>query len=142
MNRRTVLGGIGAASTTYLAGCVDRVQPGDDPRYPMEVTVQNDHDRSYDVQVVVTDEDDAAVFEQSFALAPGEGRGIGDDVPAGEYTVTVTLSDRSELRSFWNTDQCTRHRVRTEIAADGHVTHHAACLSEEGEPPWNAAEPP
>jgi hypothetical protein len=90
----------------------------------------------------VTDAAETAVFEQTFTLGPGEGRGFGDDFPAGEYTVTVTLPDRSALRSYWNTDQCDVHRVRTDIAADGHVSHAVACHAEGTNPMPMGGRPP
>jgi len=142
MNRRTVLTSVGAVATMGLAGCVS-FGPGETetPEYRMELTVQNGHDRSYDVRVVVTDADETSVFEESFTLGPGEGRGLGDDFPAGEYTVAVTLPDRSVLRSYWNTDLCAVHRVRTEIVADGPVSHSVFCQAEGADPPQAAMLP-
>lgn len=92
----------------------------------MELTVQNNHDRPYDLQAVMTDDDETAVLEQTFRLGSGEGRGFGDDFLAGEYTLTLTLPDRSRLRSYRNTDLCEVHRVRTEIDADTGVAHNVA----------------
>lgn len=132
MHRRTLLSGLTVSAAAGLAGCIDDVLPEDQPRYGLEVTVQNDHDRAYEVRVVVTDGSDAAVFEQSFTLGPGEGRGFSNDFPAGEYTIAVELPDRSESRSYWNTDLCEAYRTRTHIAADGHVTHHVTCHSGDG----------
>ncbi|WP_336136414.1 hypothetical protein [Natronomonas amylolytica] len=129
MHRRTLLSGLTVSAAAGFAGCIDDVLPEDQPRYDLEVTVQNDHDRAYDVRIVVTDGTDATVFEQSFTLGPGEGRGFSDDFPAGEYTIVVELPDRGESRSYWNTDLCEAHRVRTHIAADGHLTHHVTCHS-------------
>jgi|GEM_PF-3523012 len=143
MNRRTVVASIGAVATATLAGCAS-FGPGETEtvEYHLELTVQNDHDRSYDVLVGVTDADETAVFEESFTLGPGEGRGLGDDFPAGEYTVAVRLPDRSVLRSYWNTDLCDIHRVRTDIAADGHVSHSVFCQAEGADPPHIGASPP
>jgi len=134
MNRRSVLSGVAGAVTIGVAGCLGSAPTTTSEQYHLELTVQNDHDRAYDIRVVLTDADDRAVFEQSFRLGPGEGRGFGDDVSAGEYTLVVELPDRSELRSYWNTDQCDVHRVRTHIARDGHVSHHVACQSADGDP--------
>lgn len=119
-----------ATAAAGLAGCIDAL-PDSQPRYDLEVTVQNDHDRAYEVRTVVTDGTDTAVFEQSFTLDPGEGRGFSNDFPEGKYSIVVELPDRSELRSYWNTDLCEAHRVRIDIAADGHATHHVTCHSGE-----------
>ena len=135
MNRRTLLASVGTAATATLAGCVPfSSRETETPEYHWELTVQNDHDRSYEVRVEVTDADETPVFDQSVTLGPGEGRGFSDEFPAGEYTVTVTLPDRSALRSYWNTDQCDVHRVRTDIAVDGHVSHSVACHAEGTNP--------
>lgn len=75
-------------------------------------------------------------------LASGEGRGFGDDFPAGEYTLTLTLPDRSRLQSYWNTDFCEVHQVRTEIAADGRVAHNVACHAEGADPLPIGDDPP
>jgi len=144
MNRRTVVASLGAVATGSFAGCAS-FGPGETetetPAYRMELTVQNDHDRSYAVRIAVTDADETTVFEESFTLRPGEGRGFGDDFRAGEYTVAVSLSDRSMLRSYWNTDLCDVHRARTEIAADGRVSHSVFCQAEGTESPQLAGPP-
>lgn len=49
-------------------------------------------DQAYDIQAVMTHEDETAVFEQSFTLGSGEGRDFGDDFPAGKYTLTFRRS--------------------------------------------------
>ncbi|WP_254840819.1 hypothetical protein [Natronomonas marina] len=136
MDRRSVLAGVGTTLAVGTAGCFGPFDAGETPtrRYRLELTVQNDHDRPYDVRAVMTDADERTVFEQSFTLRPGEGRGFGDEFPAGEYTLAVTLSDRSQSRSYWNTDLCDVHRVRTTVAADGRVSHAVACLDEDADP--------
>lgn len=141
MDRRSVLAGVAATATVGVAGCLGSAPTTTPEQYHLELTVQNDHDRAYDIRVVLTDAEDRSVFEQSFRLGPGEGRGFGDDVHAAEYTLVVELSDRSELRSYWNTAQCDVHRVRTHIARDGHVSHHVACQSADGDPRPMDADP-
>lgn len=132
MDRRQVLAGAASMSIAGLAGCTGGTPPADEPRYALEVVVQNDHDRSYEVHTVMTDASETSVFERTFTLDPGEGQGFSDDYPAGEYTIVVELSDRSELRSSWNTAFCDAHRVQTEIGVDGHMTQHVSCHAEDG----------
>jgi hypothetical protein len=144
MNRRSVLAGVGSTVAVGTAGCLASFRSEESPsrEYHMELTVQNNHDRPYDIQAVMTDADETAVFEQTFTLGSGEGRGFGDDFPASEYTLTLTLPDRSRLRSYWNTDLCEVHRVRTVIAADGRVAHNVACHAEGADPPPIGDAPP
>jgi hypothetical protein len=144
MNRRSVLAGVGTAVAVGTAGCLASFQ-SEEPQareYHLELTVQNNHDRPYDIRAVLNDAGETAVFEQTFTLGPGEGRGFGDDFPAGEYTLTLTLPDRSSLRSYWNTDLCEVHQVRTEIGADGRAAHNVACHAEGTDPPPIGDAPP
>lgn len=130
MDRRTVLAGFGAV-TVGIAGCLDSDGSDEVPRpFRLEVTVQNNHDQPYDVGVVVTDGEEVVVFDTSFTLSPGEGRGLGDDFAAGEYTVAIEVGDRQRGRSFWNTDQCDVHRVQTTIESDGRLTDEVSCQAE------------
>lgn len=144
MDRRSVLAAAGALTAGGFVGCLDQFQSGQPPSadYPLELTVQNDHDRSYDVQTVVTTVGGNDVFDRSFTLGPGEGRGVSEEFTAGRYTIRVTLDDRSESRSYWNTELCDRYRVRTAIARDGHVTHSSACQAAGADPPPIGGEPP
>lgn len=128
MNRRSVLTGATAIITAGLGGCLDSDEPDEEPdQSRLEVTVQNNHDRPYDVRVTVEDADAAVVFDTSFTLPPGEGRGIADDYADGEYVVAVELGERSRGQGFWNTELCDVHRTRTTIGPDGRVTHDVAC---------------
>lgn len=133
MNRRAMLAGVGAAATGVMAGCLDAF--GSDqtpaPTHHLEVTVQNAHDQPYDVRVSLVDADGTTVVDWSATLTPGEGRGFSDDVGAGDYTLTVTLVDRTRLVSNWNTDQCDSYVVRTTVEADGRVVDEVACLGED-----------
>jgi hypothetical protein len=131
VNRRTVLSGTATAAAVGLAGCLDSVRPGAPELHHLDVTAQNAHDRAYDVRVTMTNSAETTVLERSFTLDPGEGWGFSDDFDAGEYTVAVALSGRSRSQSYWNTDLCDVHRVRTEIDADGRVSHHVACESDD-----------
>jgi hypothetical protein len=144
MDRRRVLASAGTVAAVGLAGCLPSFSSSETetPQYHMEVTVQNSHDRPYDIQISVTDTDGQSVFDQSFTLGPGEGRGLSDDFPAGEYTLTVELPDRSVSRNYWDTDHCDVYRVQTEIAADGHVTHGTACQAEGADPQPMGGAPP
>ena len=118
---------MGAA--TGFAGCFTSPKSDESPKYHLEVTVQNDHDRAYDVRIVMTDGNDDSVFENAFSLKPGEGRGIVDDYPTGTYTLAVSLADRAALRSYWNTDRCDVLQVRMEIGSDGRVTNAVRCAN-------------
>ncbi|SNR44074.1 hypothetical protein SAMN06264855_1076 [Halorubrum vacuolatum] len=77
---------------------------------------------------IVTD-DETTVFEQSFTPESDQRHEFGDELPPGEYGVIVKLPDRSESRSYWNTALCNAHRVQTDIAADGHISHQVTCHS-------------
>lgn len=131
--RRAVLGGVLASATAGLAGCLDDLTPGDEaPRHRLDVQLQNDHDRAYDARTTLTDADDRLVVDQAFTLAPGTSHSLTETVSPGEYRIVVALRDRSEARSYWNTAYCTAYRIRTTIAADGHVTTHAICHAGDG----------
>ena len=91
--------------------------------------MQNDHDRAYDVRIVLTNDNDDAVLESAFSVQPEEGQGIGDDYPAGTYSLAVSLADRAMLRSYWNTERCEVLQVRVEIGNDGHVTNTVRCAN-------------
>lgn len=134
MRRRQMLSGAITTVAAGLTGCLDTVPFDDEQRYHLEVIVQNNHDRPYEVRTTVTDAEESVVFEDAFTLDSGESREISDDVPAGEYSIVVELADRSESRSYWNTDLCDAYRVRTETAADESVSHHAICHSGDGGP--------
>lgn len=144
MDRRSVLAGAGTITTVGLAGCLAPFQPGETRlrQYHLELTVQNNHDRLYDVRTIMTDREGGVVFDRSFTLGSGEGQGFGGDFSTGEYTLTVKLLDRSESRSYWNTDLCDVYRVRTEIDGDGHVIHSSACQAEGADPPPIGGDPP
>ena len=133
MNRRRVLAGA-AAGTAGLAGCLTGFPAGEEPSYHREITVQNDHDEAYDVRAELVDAEERVVFEWADEVRPGEGRGVSDDVPAGQYTLTLDLDERSRMRSYWNTDHCDVHLVRTDVAADGHVSQHVTCRDQEAGP--------
>lgn len=127
MERRTLLAGVAAGLGAGLAGCLDAPGTDESAAYHLEVTVQNDHDRPYDASVVLTDADGNRVLDDSFTVGPGEGRGLGDDYPAGTYTLEVELADRGRLRSFWDTDQCDVLQARTTVEPDGRLTNAVRC---------------
>lgn len=128
MDRRSLFSAATATAAAAVAGCLDGGDSsGDDEQYHLEVTVQNEHDRTYDARVTVTDADDEAVLDRSFTLGAGEGRGFTDDYPAGEYAVVVDFADRGALQSRWDTDQCDVHLVRARIDRDGHLSNEVAC---------------
>lgn len=133
MNRRRVLAGAATGATAGLAGCLTGYQP-DGETHHFEIAVQNDHDEPYDVGAELVDGDGDVAFEWDAEIGPGEGRGVADDVPAGQYTLTLDLGERTRLRSYWDTDDCDVHLVRVDVAADGHVSQHVTCRASEAGP--------
>ena len=127
MNRRTYLSSLGGATVLALAGCLGGPQTDDPELYHLEITVQNDHDRPYDARLLVTDASEEIVIENAFTVESGVGRGLGDDLEAGTYTIEVRLDGRLALRSFWDTDLCDVHQTRVTVGADGRGSSAVRC---------------
>lgn len=119
MNRRSYLSSLGGTTLLAVAGCLGGPQTDEPTLYHLEITVQNDHDRDYDARVLVTDAQDEIVLESAFTVEPGVGRGFGDDLEAGTYTIEVRVDGRLSLRSYWDTDLCDVHQSRVTVGADG-----------------------
>lgn len=127
MQRRSVLSGLAAATAVGLTGCLDSPQTTETPQHHLEVTVQNNHDRPYEVRVVLTESNDDVVHDDEFSVAPGEGRGFSNDYPDGTYRLEVSLSDRGPLRSHWDTTLCDIHQVLMDIDSEGYVSSTVRC---------------
>ena len=129
MDRRQYLATLYGGILLGSSGCLETAPVDDTPEFHVEITVQNEDDRPYDVTARITDADDAVVFRTDVRLAPGEGRGYGDDLAAGDYTIEVIVDDRLALRSAWDTDDCDVHRSEVRIAPDGRGVSATRCAA-------------
>ncbi len=49
-----------------------------------------DHQRSYDIDVTISDQTGTQVFHDRFVLFPGETESVSDPIPSGTVSITVT----------------------------------------------------
>jgi hypothetical protein len=104
MNRRSVLAAAGATlSATAVAGCLGGGDP--DPGR-LDLTVRNDGDEAFDVDVVVRGEDGTTYEETSDRIDPGVSRAFEVVVGrTGRREVVVTGPDW-EGGLAWEVDNC------------------------------------
>lgn len=55
-----------------------------------------DHQRSYDIEVTITDKGGTQVFQDRFVLFPGETESVSDLIPSEPLSITVTSTAAQE----------------------------------------------
>lgn len=104
MNRRSAIAAAGATlSATAVAGCLGLGESGPGR---LDLTVRNDGDEAFDVEVVVRGDDGTTYEEESDRIDPGVSRAFEAVVGrTGRREVVVTGSDW-EGRLAWEVDTC------------------------------------
>jgi hypothetical protein len=74
-----------------------------------------DRERSYDLDVVVVDQDGNRVLERQYHLWPGRVTGESDILPAGDYEVRVVSDDGSRETLRCRLDSAPAHTAVVEV---------------------------
>ncbi|MFO8115903.1 MAG: hypothetical protein R6U01_11210 [Halorubrum sp.] len=113
MNRRSVLAAA-TASATAVAGCLGL---GENDPGRLDLTVRNDGDEAFDVEVVVRGDDGTTYEEESDRIGPGVARAFEVVVgETGRHEVAVT-GDDWEGGLAWEVDACALYDATVAVDA-------------------------
>ena len=69
----------------------------DDERQSGKLVLRSyDHQRSYDIEVTITDQGGTQVFQDRFVLFPGATESVSDLIPSGTFSITVSANAAQE----------------------------------------------
>jgi len=87
-----------------------------DPGKTEDILIRNyDHQRGYDLNLVILTQAGETVFQNRYYLQPGETVSECDILPSADYEIAVTLDNTQEASRHYRIDSSVDHTAVIEI---------------------------